>query len=68
MIPASGAPIRTVVRAEVLPVTCSGGAILALAEQGLAPVPGWCQDLPPHLHPTQVVLDALARDLGRRSF
>lgn len=54
---------RSVVRAEIFPVTCSGGAILALAPH-TAPVPGWCADLPAHLHPTQMVLDALARDLG----
>lgn len=64
MVHASGVPGRSIVRAEILPVTCSGGAILALAQQHTAPVPGWCRELPPHLHPTHVVVDALARDLG----
>lgn len=64
MAQASGVPGRSVARAEIFPVTCHDGAILALAQQHTAPVPGWCRELPAHLHPTQVVVDALARDLG----
>lgn len=54
------------IRCEILPVTCTEGKIVALAPHpaGTAPTPGWHHELPPHQHPTEVVVDALEADLG----
>jgi hypothetical protein len=54
------------IRCEILPVTCSDREILALAPRltGTAPTPGWWHELPPQQHPTQIVVDALACELG----
>ncbi|MGH3932859.1 MAG: hypothetical protein ACRDTF_23120 [Pseudonocardiaceae bacterium] len=54
------------VRCEILPVTCVDGQIVALAQHSdaAAPVPGWWRELPPGRHPTEVVVEALTRELG----
>lgn len=53
------------VQCEILPVACADGRIVALARHPAAtpPAPGWWHELPPGQHPTQAVVDALAREL-----
>lgn len=64
--PAAGCvPSPDRVRYEILPVACTGEQIVALVRQSAAEasVPGWWDELPPGRHPTQVVVEALAREL-----
>ncbi|MGH3911483.1 MAG: hypothetical protein ACRDRM_11700 [Pseudonocardiaceae bacterium] len=57
-------PSSARVRCEILPVACADGHIVALARHPATtpPVPGWWHELPPGLHPTQVVVDALVHE------
>lgn len=51
---------------EILPVSCVDGQIIVLTQHSdaTASVPGWWRELPAGRHPTEVVVEALARALG----
>jgi hypothetical protein len=59
-------PLPARVRCEILPVACAARRIVALTRDtpATAPVPGWWRELPAGRHPTQVVVEALAGELG----